>query len=277
MSSTRSSGRDEVNAWIRVRVLGSSSGMTSATRDTMGLAVETIGGATLVDCPGGVVHKLARQGLRADELRRVIITHNHVDHIYGVPHLLHALAIGSDLDRLTICAPEQTLATVRAMVTAHDLWGPRYAELDLQSIEMVEDTIVAENAGLRISASPAAHGRDTVAVRFQVGDLAVCHSSDTRPSEAVQTLARDAAILLHDCGGLHRDRSEFDHSHSSALEAGQIAGAAGVGRLVLTHLNVDVDQHAEELIAEAGDAFAGEIVLAYDEDVYQVPGGSGPT
>ena len=87
-------------------------------------------------------------------------------------------------------------------------------------------------------------------------------------------LARGAGLLLHDCGGVHRERSEFDHSHSSALEAGQIASAAGVGKLVLIHLSEDVDRQAKELIAEAGGAFVGEIVLAYDEDVYEVSKGS---
>jgi len=259
-----------MESYVRVHVLGSSSGMTSATRDTSGLVIETGEGTTLVDCPGGVVHKLARQGLRADALRRVVLTHNHVDHVYGVPHLLHALAIGAELDSLTIHAPERTLETVRAVVTAHDLCGPRYANLDLRPIEMVGGTPVVENDGVRIVASPAAHRRDTVALRFQAGDVAVCHSSDTRPSEAVETLAHDARLLLHDCGGLHRHRSAFDHSHSSALEAGQIACAAGVAKLVLIHLNVDVDQQAEELIAEAAGAFEGEVVLACDQDVYEV-------
>ena len=261
-----------MEAFLRVHVLGSSSGMTTATRDTMGLAIETTEGTTLVDCPGGVVHKLARQGLRADALRRVILTHNHVDHIYGVPHLLHALAIGADLDSLVIHAPEQTLDTVRAVVTAHDLWGPRYADLDLRPIEMIAGTTVVESEEVKISASPAAHGRDTAALRFQAGDLSVCHSSDTRPSAAVEALAHEAGLLLHDCGGLHRNRSEFAHNHSSAREAGQIAAAAGVGRLILIHLNVDVDRQAKELIAEAGDLFEGDIALAYDEDVYEVSG-----
>lgn len=257
-------------SYLRVHVLGSSSGMTSATRDTMGLVVETGEGTTLVDCPGGVVHKLARQGLSAAGLRRVVLTHNHVDHVYGIPHLLHALAIGAGLDRLTVHAPEQTLETVRAVVTAHDLWGERYPELDLRPIEMVRRTAVLESDNLQIVASPAAHGRETVALRFQLGELAVCHSSDTRPSQAVEDLAHGAGILLHDCGGLHRQRSDFDHSHSSALEAGQIAGAAGVAKLVLIHLNVDVDEQAEDLITEAAGAFEGDIVLACDEDVYEV-------
>ena len=259
-----------MESYLRVHVLGSSSGMTSATRDTMGLAVETGEGTTLVDCPGGVVHKLARQGLRADGICRAILTHNHVDHVYGVPHLLHALAIGADLDHLTIHAPEQTLETVRALVTAHDLSGPRYPDLDLRPIEMVGRTAVVESDHLQIFASPAAHGRDTVALRFQAGEVAVCHSSDTRPCDAVEDLAHDARILLHDCGGLHRHRSDFDHGHSSALEAGQIASAAGIAKLVLIHLNVDADRQAEDLIAEAEAAFEGEVVLACDEDVYEV-------
>jgi ribonuclease Z len=259
-------------ACLRVHVLGSSSGFTSATRDTMGLVVETGAGCTLVDCPGGVVHKMARAGLRAADLRRVVLTHNHVDHIYGVPHLLHALAIGADLEALTVHAPDQSLETVRAVVSAHDLWGPRYPRLDLRPIEMRPNAVVVEAEGLRITASPAAHGRDTAALRFQADGAAVCHSSDTRRSEAVAALARDADLLLHDCAGLHRDRSEFDHNHSSALEAGQVANAACVGKLVLIHLSATVDEQASELVAEAAGVFAGEIVLAGDEDVYEVGG-----
>jgi ribonuclease Z len=135
---------------------------------------------------------------------------------------------------------------------------------------MAPGAVVVDNDDVRIVASPAAHGRDTVALRFQTGDLAVCHSSDTRPSKVVQSLAHEAHLLLHDCGGLHRHRSGFDHNHSSALEAGQIAGAAGVAKLVLIHLNVDVDRQAKELVAEAAGVFQGEIVLACDEDVYEV-------
>jgi ribonuclease Z len=261
-----------MEAYLRVYVLGSSSGFTSATRDTMGLVVESGEGCTLVDCPGGVVHKMARAGLSAADLRRVVLTHNHVDHIYGVPHLLHALAIGADRETLTVHAPEQSLETVRAVMTAHDLWRPRFPRVDLQPIEMHADAVVAEAAGLRITASPAAHSRDTVALRFQADGIAACHSSDTRYSEAVAALAVDADLLLHDCAGLHRDRSEFDHNHSSALEAGQIASAAGVGKLVLIHLSAAVDEHARELVAEAAGAFAGEVVLARDEDVYEVSG-----
>jgi ribonuclease Z len=237
----------------------------------MGLVVVSGEGSTLVDCTGGVVHKMARAGLRAEDLRRVVLTHNHVDHVYGVPHLLHALAIGTDLESLTVMAPEQTLETVRAMVTAHDLWGSRYPRLDLQSIDMREGATVVDEERFRITASPAAHGRDTVALRFQSDDAVVCHSSDTRFSDTVTALARDADILMHDCGGLHENRAEFDHSHSSSLEAARVASAAGVGRLVLTHLSADVDEYARELVAEAEAAFDGEVLLAEDGDVYELP------
>jgi ribonuclease Z len=87
----------------------------------------------------------------------------------------------------------------------------------------------------------------------------------------VATLARDADILLHDCGGLHENRAEFAHSHSSSLEAARVASAAGVGRLVLIHLSADVDEYAHKLVAEAEAVFGGEVRIAEDGDIYEVP------
>ena len=256
---------------MRVHVLGSSDGVPSADRDTSGLAIETPGGWTLIDCPGGVVHKLARIGVGPAELGRLILTHNHVDHVYGLPHLLHAMAIGGHTDELPLAAPEQTLETVREMVATHGLQGSGYPSLRAEAIPMRERVTVAAEDGLEIVASPAAHGRDTVALRFQEDRVAFCHSSDTRPSESVADLARDAQLLLHDCAGLHKDREAFQESHSSALEAAQVAGAAGAEALALFHLGRAAEVNAEALLEEARSAFSGPVMLAADGDVYRLP------
>lgn len=260
-------------AGLEVRVLGSGSGFPGARRDTSGLLVRTPDGATLVDCPGGVVHKLALAGLDPDQVTRVILTHDHVDHLYGFPHLLHALAIQGVRETLVVHAPADTLVAVRGMVEVHGLRGQRYPELELRSVSMQPGVELVATGRMTIRGTPAAHSRDTVALRFDGYGASVGHSSDTRPSEAVAELARDADLLFHDCAGPHRLRDGFSVNHSSALEAARIAAAAGARRLVLIHLGREADELLGEVLDEARGSFTGDVVAAGDGDLFRLGDG----
>lgn len=256
---------------LRVHVLGSGSGLPTARRDTTSLLVRGGGEWTLVDCPGAVVHRLARLGVRPEELARVLLTHDHVDHVYGLPHLLHAMAIAGEGTTLEIRAPGDTLATVESMVSTHGLAGERYPELNLLEIPATPETTVVDRPELRITASPTRHGRDTRALRFDSREVAFGHTSDTRRAEELAALLDRVDLLTHDCAGLHRDRDRFGDNHSSAREAGAVAAVAGVGELRLIHLSPWAEADEAELVAEAADAFGGRVAVARDGDLYRLP------
>lgn len=258
-----------------VDVLGAGSGYPTAVRDTSSLLIGSVEGWTVVDCPGSLVHKLAARALPLGALRRIILTHDHVDHVYGLPHLIQALAIEGRADEVHLLAPGQALATVEGMLRVHNLIGDRYPEVRQTEIPMVEATEVLRTEDLRISASPTEHTRDTVALRFETAAAAVCYSSDTRPSEAVTRLAAEVDILLHDCAGPHRLRDTFSGSHSSALEAARVAAAAGARKLVLTHLGARDDDVLKECRAEAEAEFGGPVDLALDGTRWTVPSHAG--
>lgn len=256
---------------LQVHVLGCGSGYPTAERDTSSLLIRAPDGWTLVDCPGSVVHKLARHGVAPADLRRVILTHDHVDHVYGLPHLIHALAIAGGCDRIEVAAPAQTLGTVAAMVAAHGLEDERYPRVEGIEIDLEEGAEISAEAGTRIRVTPAAHGRDTVAVRFDTGEASVCHSSDTRPSAAVVRLAHGADMLFHDCAGPHRLKDGFSTSHSSAREAAEVAADAGVGALVLMHLGAVEGAVLEECVREAESSFPGAVILPHDGATWALP------
>lgn len=260
---------------LRVHVLGCGSGYPTAERDTSSLLIGAPDGWTLVDCPGSVVHKLARLGVAPADLRRVILTHNHVDHVYGLPHLIHALAIAGRRDHIEVAAPRQTLGTVAAMMAAHGLEDARYPQVKGIEIALEEGAEIGAAAGTRIRAAPAAHGRDTVAVRFDAAEASVCHSSDTTPSVAVVRLARGADMLFHDCAGPHRLKGGFAASHSSAREAAEVAADAGVGTLVLMHLGALEGAVLEECVREAESGFSGVVILPHDGAAWVLPSTGG--
>jgi ribonuclease Z len=108
----------------------------------------------------------------------------------------------------------------------------------------------------------------------EVMDLAragrkVVVTGDTRPSNAVIELATSASVLVHDSTFAWSERERaLEKGHSTAREAAEVALAAGVQCLVLTHLS---SRHGwRELRDEARTVFPGAI-LPRDFDVLVIP------
>jgi ribonuclease BN (tRNA processing enzyme) len=157
------------------------------------------------------------------------------------------------------------------MVRTHGLADEHHPGLQMIEIDLLEEAEIFALTGLRARAAATAHSRDTAALRFEIDGAVACYSSDTRPCDAVVRLARDADILLHDCGGPHRLRGTFSEGHSSALEAAEIASKAGARRLILMHLGSRSEEELEESLGEAAAAFAGPVTLAEDGTTWRLP------
>jgi ribonuclease Z len=97
-------------------------------------------------------------------------------------------------------------------------------------------------------------------------------SGDTRPCDATVAAARGADLLVHECtfGDAEQARA-VETTHSTAREAGRTARAAGVSRLVLTHLSTRYDADPSPLLAQAAEEYPGAIEVARDGLVLELP------
>ncbi len=141
--------------------------------------------------------------------------------------------------------------------------------------------LVKEDDAVRITAVLVQHAPvfPAFAYRFDTDDGSVVLSGDTAPTPNLVTLAQGADILVHEVyeDSAHernnevptweseRRRHHLVTSHTALSEVGQVAAAAEVGRLVLTHFipgdDILPDQHWSEGVSPE---FKGETIIGHD-------------
>jgi ribonuclease Z len=94
-------------------------------------------------------------------------------------------------------------------------------------------------------------------------------TGDTRPSPGIIDLASQGSVLVHDStfGWAELDRA-LETGHSTAQEAAEVARAAGVGVLVLTHIS---SRNSWRDLRDEARAVFPETILPRDLDTLVVP------
>jgi ribonuclease Z len=244
--------------------LGSSGALPGRDRDTTSILFVAGGDAVLVDCGGSPGQRLMLAGTDPLALTRVMITHIHADHAYGLPSLFQTLVLLGRKTPLRLGCREEHVAPLRSLLGLFDLLErPGMFPVVWEPVPPRENFAVGAPGGLAITASPNAHGSmPNMALRFEApGRPGVVYSSDTGPCAAVEALARGAHTLIHEATFSER-RPRSAGVHSTAAQAGEIAARAGVARLILAHIHVglhgELDAHREEARAR----FPGAVEIA---------------
>ena len=244
-----------------VTLLGSAATLAGRENDSIYLLIQSAGGHYLVDCGGSPPHKLARAGADLGRVRGVLLTHDHADHLYGLPLLVQALMLltweRAWSGALAVWGLPGTLVTAEASLEVFGLVDR--IPLDFRPISAEPHTLVLETADMTIHTTPVEHTRPTVAVRIEgkASGRVLVYSSDTRPCPGLCQLAAGADWLLHEA-----TVDEPAIGHSTSAQAGETAAAAGVGQLVLVHFDPAADQRL--MVDEAAKSFGGPIEVGRD-------------
>jgi len=99
--------------------------------------------------------------------------------------------------------------------------------------------------GLRLTFARTNHPVETYAIRVSGGKASVTYSADTGVCAGLVELARGTDLLLCESAQPDGDLAYPPNLHLTGFQAGEHAAAAGVGRLVLTHIPPWVDARAQ--------------------------------
>lgn len=246
----------------RIWIYGGGTALPSARRDNTFLGLEAGEACWLIDCGAAPYQRLLRSGLSPLELRGVILTHSHADHLYGLPVLLFQLALAGYAGPLPIYGLAATLEIAQRIVESFAL-GEHCARHCWQVVEDGAELVVESDCGDCgiVQVREVCHLRPTLGLRLNgPGDWAVAYSADTEPCSAVLSLARGADWLLHECTG-----SRPLPGHSAPEDVGRLAAAAGVAQLGIVHYDPLYSVEEKVLLARirAG-GFSGPVYVLDD-------------
>jgi ribonuclease BN (tRNA processing enzyme) len=220
------------------------------------------GDETLVfDLGSGAVRGMLHADLDPFAIDRIFFTHFHPDHTVDVIPLLFAMNYGADEPRtrpLYVTGPEPFKEFWANIL---DVWG-QWMEGDYP-LEVSELSHGSRSPiklpDCDITWAPAEHRPESIAYRLESGDRAFVYTGDTEYSKSVVELARDADTMLIECS-FPDDNPIPGHLTSSSVA--RIASEASVGRILLTHVYPAADEL--DLVAEVGEGYGGEIMVAED-------------
>lgn len=123
-----------------------------------------------------------------------------------------------------------------------------------------------EVGGIAVEPFATLHPAETYGLRVRSGTATVAYTSDTAAHDGLEEACRGADLLI--CEATYTSDVEAEAGiHMWAREAGELAAAAGVGRLVLTHIWPTKDPAVA--VAEASAAFDGLVEAAVEGAVYE--------
>ncbi|MGD8966251.1 MAG: ribonuclease Z [Anaerolineae bacterium] len=150
---------------IEVVFLGTSASAPSIHRGLSAQVVIHREYRFLVDCGEGTQRQILRSGLGFKRLKRVLLTHGHLDHILGLGGLVSTFARWEAIERLEIYGGRWALQRVYDLIYGVVLRGARPA-IEIDFVE-VEPGVVLEDSEFEVIAFPVSHRGPSLGYLFR--------------------------------------------------------------------------------------------------------------
>jgi ribonuclease BN (tRNA processing enzyme) len=208
------------------------------------------GKSIVIDLGCGALSKL-QLTLPIKDIDALLISHLHADHMGDALTLRYALAAASKLkwrtEPLPIYLPEQP-SPEAGLIASHDMMDAHY----------ITDGMRVRLCGVEVSFALMPHPVPSFAMAFEADGKKLVYSGDTQDNARLISFAMGADLFVMEAALLSKDKTA-SAAHVDAKEAGRIARAAGVRRMLATHLFPEYS--AQDVINEVRESFpAAEMI-----------------
>jgi ribonuclease Z len=193
---------------LKVTLLGTGSPQPRMDRFGPSILVEAGGEKLVFDCGRGATQRLEQIKIHISEITGLFLTHLHSDHVVGIPDLWLTGWLTGRKVPLRVWGPRGTKNMMTHLQEAFEFDIHIRRDVDeklpgegaLAEVKDVEEGVVYEHAGLKVTAFFVDHGLVTPAMGYRVDfeGHSVVLSGDTRPSENLVHWAKGTDLLIHE-------------------------------------------------------------------------------
>jgi ribonuclease BN (tRNA processing enzyme) len=198
------------------------------------------GAPVLLDCGASSLIALKRQGIEPNDVTAVFVSHLHVDHFGGVPHLILDGQFRRRTAPLTVAGPAGTGQRLRDSleVMFPGSSGVR-RRFDVRVVELDPDAPARSIDGTTVQAYGVDHGTQGgpfLALRLTVAGKVVAYTGDTAWTDVLLEVAAGADLFIAE--SYYWDKPvPFHLRHCDLLDHRDRITSA---RTVLTHMSDDM-------------------------------------
>ncbi len=148
----------------QITFLGTSSAIPTKTRNHLSIFLSYKNENILIDCGEGTQRQFRKADINPCQLTRILITHFHGDHVFGLPGLFHTLAINNYQKTLYVYGPKGTKEFIKKIFETFI-----HAKKIKMQVEEVNGTFL-ETQDFRLTSFPLEHGTPTNGYVFEEKD-----------------------------------------------------------------------------------------------------------
>lgn len=240
---------------MRLTVLGCNGTYPTSGRPSSGYLIRTEQATVWLDCGTGTFAAL-QEYVDPNDLDAIVITHEHVDHCVDVLPFAYSRRYGHPfLGPVPVYAPASVPKRLEALIGRTG--SAVFEALAFHRVDLGTEVDIKD---LHLVFTQTNHPVPTMAVKLMGSPGSIAYTADTGVTDHLAGWAAGSDVLLAEASYLGSGADKPWPHHLTASEAGELATAANVGRLVLTHLWPTNDPG--QSVEEASETFSGSVVAA---------------
>ncbi|MCX8169700.1 MAG: ribonuclease Z [Candidatus Methanomethyliaceae archaeon] len=268
---------------VKVIILGSAGGLPTPDRSLPAILIDYNGELVLMDCGEGAQRQIMKAGYSLCRRMKVLITHLHGDHVFGLPGMIQSMNLLNRIHPLEVYGPKGLKEFINKVVEIAKC-EPKFELI----VREISEGDVLSSRHIKINGILTEHSRENLAYSIIIGSslgkfipekakelgvpegplwgilksgkaitlengriiepkevlgepipgIKIVYTGDTRYCERLIDFAKEADLLIHEAT-FASDLAEraYEEGHSTAEDAAKIAKAAGVKKLIMTHIS----------------------------------------
>ena len=237
---------------MELQFLGTGAGQPSKKRNVSSIALkmlDEINEIWLFDVGEATQHQILRTNIRLRKVTKIFISHNHGDHIFGLPGLLATRSFQGDVGPITIYGPAGLEEFVRTALKV----SRTKISYPIKFVVLEEGGLIFQSNGFRVYAEKLAHRVPSFGYRVV---------EDNRPGELLMDKLAQYNVPNGPLLGKLKNGEKISLDNGTILDGKDFLGPNKAGRVVTiiydtraTPVIAQLAQNADVLVHES--TFAG--------------------